>query len=58
MDILTGENLSSIEVANSDLIYWPMCSSSRSGAWGKGGLLIVFNHLIITKKYVRPLKKG
>ena len=33
MDILTGENLSSIWLDNMNLIYWSVCSSSRRG-WG------------------------
>ena len=31
MDILTRENLSTIWVANIDLIYWSVCSSSKRG---------------------------
>ena len=31
MDILIGEKLSSIYVANMDIIYWPIRSSSRRG---------------------------
>ena len=31
MDILTGENLTSIKVSNVDLIYWPIRLSSRKG---------------------------
>ena len=34
MDILIGENLSSIELANMDLNYWSFCLSSRKGGVG------------------------
>ena len=34
MDILKGENFSSIEVANMDLNYWSFCLSSRKGGVG------------------------
>ena len=40
MDILTWENLSSILVANMDLIYWTVCSFRRRGVdWARGGRL-------------------
>ena len=41
MDILTAENLSSIEVANRDLIYWSVRSSSRRGGDGIKGVIII-----------------
>ena len=34
VDILTGEYLSSIQVAYMDLIYWSVSSSSRRGGYG------------------------
>ena len=34
MDIMTGENLSSILAAKMDIIYWPVRSSSRKGGDG------------------------
>ena len=34
MDILTGENLASLYVADIKLIYWPVRSSSRRGRDG------------------------
>ena len=38
MDTLTGDYVSLIELANMDLIYWPVPSSSRRGEeWGKEG---------------------
>ena len=42
MDILTRVNLSSIYVANMDLINWSVRSSSRRGGDGvKGGVVIL-----------------
>ena len=38
MDILTAENLSSIKVANMDLIYWSIRSSSKRGGDGLKGM--------------------
>ena len=43
VDILTGENLSSIYVANIELIYWPIRSySKKKRGWGKGGVVSLF----------------
>ena len=43
VDVLTGENLSSIQVANMDLIYWSVRSSSRRGGYGEvdGGKVVL-----------------
>ena len=43
MDILTGENLSSIYVANIELIYWPIRSySKKKRGRGKGSVISLF----------------
>ena len=39
VDILTGENLSSIQVANMDIFYWSVRSFSRRGGNGIGNVV-------------------
>ena len=38
MDVMTGGKLSSIIVANMDIIYWSARSSSRKGGYGVKGV--------------------
>ena len=48
MDILTGENLTSIKVPNLDLIYWPIRLSSRKGEdmlkGVVGGIVVLYSY--------------
>ena len=44
VDIMTGEKLSSAEVANMDISYWSVCSSSRRRVDGVKGVVTLANY--------------
>ena len=49
VDIINGEKLSSIKVANMDIIYWSVHSRSKRGGdrmkWVDGGIVILASYM-------------